>query len=278
MRQFFRNNGGLILLAAVLLTAVLALGGYIAGTNPLTVALEVLATPLRNASTMVTNWVQGQYDRAFQYESLLAENETLKQRVAELEEDAREGQEAVRENQRLEDLLGLAEERPELTYRDASVTRRSTSNWVSNLTIDRGSNSDVAVDDCVIDQYGNLVGVITEVGPNWALVTTILDPNLELGGRVVSSDENAILGGDFALMLEGLTKLSFLPEGVQLISGEQVTTSGLGGVYPAGLLVGSVRSVLTEADGISRYAQIQPAADIAGVQYVYVITDYGREG
>jgi len=84
--------------------------------------------------------------------------------------------------------------------------------------------------------------------------------------------------GDFTLMLEGLTKLSFLPVGAQLISGEQVTTSGLGGVYPPGLLIGSVVAVLTQEDGIGRYAKIQPAADIAGIQYVYVITDYGGEG
>ena len=278
MKQFFRNNGGLIVLIAVLLTALLALGGYIWGDNLLTGALEGLAAPLRNVSTAVATWAQGQYDRTFQYESLLAENKTLRHRVAELEKAARKGEDAARENQRLENLLGLAEERPELTYRDASVTRRSTSNWASNLTIDRGSNSNVAVDQCVIDEYGNLVGVVTEVGRNWALVSTILDPNIEMGGRVVSSDENAIVEGDFTLMLEGLTKLSFLPDGAQLISGEQVTTSGLGGVYPPGLLIGSVVAVLTQEDGIGRYAKIQPAADIAGIQYVYVITDYGGEG
>ena len=276
MKQFFRNNGGLIVVAAVLLAAVLALGSYILGFNPFANMLSVLATPFRAASAAVTEWTQNQYDRAFRYEELLAENEALRARVAELEQDAIAGQDAVRENERMRDLLGLAEERPELQYRDAAVVQRSTSNWNSNLTIDRGTASGVAVNNCVIDQYGHLIGVVTEADLNSSVVTTILDPTLELGGRVARTDESAIIEGDFTLMLEGLLRLSFLPEDAQLVSGDQVTTSGLGGVFPSGLVVGAVRTLRVEEDGISRYAELVPAADITGVQYVYVIVDYGE--
>ena len=90
------------------------------------------------------------------------------------------------------------------------------------------------------------------------------------------TDEDAILEGDFSLMLEGLLRLSFLSEEAQLVTGDQVTTSGLGGRYPAGLAVGTVRTLYVEEDGVSRYAQVEPAADINGVRYVYVIVDYGK--
>lgn len=274
MRRFFQNNGGLLLVAAVLLTAVVALGTQILGFNTLNNALEVLATPFRAASSAVSNWTQERYDRAFRYEELAAENEALRQRVAELELDAIAGQDAQRENERMKDLLGLAEERPELQYRDAAVVRRSSSNWYSNLTIDRGTLGGVEVNDCVIDQYGHLIGVVTEANPNSSLVTTILDPTLELGGRVARTDEDAILEGDFTLMLQGLLRLSFVSEQAKLVTGDQVTTSGLGGVYPRGLVVGSIRTLEVEEDGVSRYAQVEPAADIGGIQYVYVIVDY----
>lgn len=276
MKQFFRNNGGLLVVAAVLLAAVLALGAQILGFDPLTAALEVLATPFRAASSAVTNWTQERYDRAFRYEELAAENEALRQRVAELERDAIAGQDAQRENERMKDLLGLAEQRPELQYRDAAVVRRSSSNWSSDFTIDRGTLGDVEAGDCVIDQYGYLIGVVTEANPNSSLVTTILDPALELGGRIARTDEDAILEGDFTLMLEGLLRLSFVPEDAKLVTGDQVTTSGLGGVYPPGLVVGSVRTLYVEADGISRYAEVEPAGDVTGTQYVYVIVDYGE--
>ena len=276
MSRFFRNNGGLLVVAAVLLAAVLAVGAYILGYDPLTGVLEVLATPFRAASSAVTNWAEGQYDRAFRYEELQAENEALRQRVAELERDAIAGQDAQRENERMKNLLGLAEERPELQYRDAAVVRRASSNWTSDLTIDRGASGGVEAGDCVIDQYGHLIGVVTEANPNSSRVTTILDPDLELGGRVARTDEDAILEGDFTLMLEGLLRLAFVSEDAKLVTGDQVTTSGLGGVYPPGLVVGSVRTLYVEEDGISRYAQVEPAADINGAQYVYVIVDYGE--
>ena len=198
---------------------------------------------------------------------------TMQRALAELERDAIAGQDAVRENERMKDLLGLHEARPELQYRDAEVVRRSDSNWSSNLTLDRGTAGGVEVNDCVIDQYGYLIGVVTQADLNSCVVTTVLDPALEVGARVARTDEDAILEGDFTLMLDGLTRLSFLPEEAKLVTGDQVITSGLGGVYPSGLVVGAIRTLCVEEDGITRYAQVEPAADIGGVQYVYVIVD-----
>ena len=276
MKDFFRNNGGLLLLAAALLAGVVTVGAYILGYDPLSGALELLSTPFRAASASVTGWLQDRYDREFNYEQLAAENEALRQRVAELEKDAIAGQDAQRENERMKDLLGLAEQRPELQYRDAEVVRRSSSNWSSDLTIDRGVSSGVAVNDCVIDQYGHLVGVVTQADLNSSVVTTILDPTLKVGGRVARTDEDTLLEGDFTLMLEGMARLSYVPEEAKLVTGDQVITSGLGGMYPSGLVVGSIRSLVTEEDGITRYAQVEPAADIEEIRYVYVIVDYGE--
>ena len=278
MKRFFRDNGLLLVIIAALLAAVLAVGSSLLGADPLTNLAELVATPFRGISSAVANWTQERYDRTFRYDQMEQTNEELRHRVSELEELEREYQDAIREKERLEDLLGLAEERPEFTYEDAQVTRRTTSNWESNLTIDQGSADGVEVDDCVIDQYGNLVGIVTEVGSNWSLVATVLDPSVELGGRVARTDDDAILEGDFTLMLEGQLKLSYLPGDTQLVSGDQVITSGLGGVYPAGLVVGEITGLFTEADGVSRYAQVKPAADLDSVRYVYVITDFGAQG
>lgn len=277
MKRFFHNNGFLIVLAALLLAGLLALGASFFGVNPLANLGEVIATPFRNLSSAVAEWTQERYDRAFRYDELQAEVEALRRRLADMEQSAREGEDAVRELERLRDLLGLSNARPELVYADAQVTRRSASNWEYNLTLDVGTRDDVALNDCVIDQYGNLVGVVVEVGLNWSLVSTILDPDVEVGARIARTDDNAILEGDFALMLEGEVKLSYLPADTQLVSGDQVTTSGLGDIYPAGLMVGAIRTLYTAEDGLNRYAVVEPAADIENVRYVYVITDFGGE-
>lgn len=277
MKRFFHNNGFLIVLAALLLAGLLALGASFFGVNPLANLGEVIATPFRNLSSAVAEWTQERYDRAFRYDELQAEVEALRRRLADMEQSALEGEDAVRELERLRDLLGLSNARPELVYADAQVTRRSASNWEYNLTLDVGTRDDVALNDCVIDQYGNLVGVVVEVGLNWSLVSTILDPDVEVGARIARTDDNAILEGDFALMLEGEVKLSYLPADTQLVSGDQVITSGLGDIYPAGLMVGAIRTLYTAEDGLNRYAVVEPAADIENVRYVYVITDFGGE-
>ena len=90
MKQFLRNNGGLLVVAAVLLAGVLTVGAYILGFDPLSRALELLATPFRAASSAVTGWTQERYDRSFRYDELEAENETLRQRLAVAQSPHRE--------------------------------------------------------------------------------------------------------------------------------------------------------------------------------------------
>ena len=274
MKKFLRDNGFLLILIAVLLAGVIAVGSHILGVNPIASLINAIGTPIRAASSAITNWAQDRYDRIFQYEQMAEENEQLRQKIAELEDAARKGEDAVRELERLRDLLGLSNERPELVFLDAAVSRRSSTNWGSDLTLNKGSKDGVAVNDCVIDQYGNVIGIVTEVGLNWALTTTILDPTTEFGGRCPRVDEDAVLEGDFSLMLDGLVSMTYLPTDTRLVYGDRIVTSGLGGIYPAGLDVGTVLSFHTEADGISRTAVIQPSADIENVRYVYIITDF----
>ena len=126
----------------------------------------------------------------------------------------------------------------------------------------------------VVDEYWNLVGVVAEVGENWATVRTLVDSDTEMGGQLARTGGAAILEGDFALMGEGRLKLTYLPENSELIAGDLVTTSGRGGVYPAGLVAGHVEEVRTDASGMTRYAVIAPETDLAGLQQVFVITDF----
>ena len=192
----------------------------------------------------------------------------------ELEAQAREAEAALQENERLRNLLELQPKEWSCDKAAAMVTARSTSNWESTLTIGKGSAAGIAVDDCVVDEYWNLVGVVAEVGENWATVRTLVDSDTEMGGQLARTGGAAILEGDFALMGEGRLKLTYLPENSELIAGDLVTTSGRGGVYPAGLVAGHVEEVCTDASGMTRYAVIAPETDLDGLQQVFVITDF----
>lgn len=271
-----RNNGILILIIAVLLTAILAVfsalfGGY---ADPLANLWGVVTTPVRSAVSQFINWTEGVYNYSFRYEELEAENAELKKRIAELEAQATAGEAASRENEDLRELLGLREKRSDFVFESATVLSRSASNWESVLTISKGQIHDVAAGDCVIDATGALVGVVTEVGVNWSTVHTVIDPDIELGGLVARTDSAAIAGGDFALMATNQLKLSYLPENTQLIAGDLVLTSGLNGTYPSGLVIGSIAELRTEASGMSRYAVLDPRADLNGVKQVFVIKDF----
>ena len=273
MKDFFRHNGILILIAAILLALVTAVVSMLFGgvADPLSNLVGIVTTPVRNGITAVTNWAEEKYNDAFELEQMKEELAGLKQRNAELEAQAREAEAALQENERLRNLLELQPKEWSCDKAAAMVTARSTSNWESTLTIGKGSAAGIAVDDCVVDEYWNLVGVVAEVGENWATVRTLVDSDTEMGARTGGA---AILEGDFALMGEGRLKLTYLPENSELIAGDLVTTSGRGGVYPAGLVAGHVEEVRTDASGMTRYAVIAPETDLDGLQQGFVITDF----
>lgn len=274
MKEFLHKNGILILIIAVLLTAILAVCSAIMDMSPVSNLLGVLATPFRAGANAITSWVEDRYNYAFRYDDLVAENEALRTQLAELQKEITAAQDANRQNERFRDLIGLAERHKSFDFEDASITDRAISNWSFAITINKGSNVGIQEGNCVVDQYGNLVAVVTKVGLNWAEAATVADPSIELGARLPRTDEEAVLEGNFTLMLERKLKLAYLPEDCVPIAGDQVLTSGLGDRYPAGLLVGTVESLHNEDNGLARYAQVVPAADLEHVRYVYVIKGF----
>lgn len=262
-------------MAAVLALATFAVSRVLGGSaGPVSGALGAVLAPVRGGLSSLAGWVEDRYNYAFRYDELVQENEQLKLRLAELEENAREGADALEENERLRDLLGLAQRRQDLTLVSAYITARGASSWSSTLTLNQGSGGGVAAGNCVIDQYGNFVGVVDQVSESWCTILTVVDAEIEMGGVVGRTNSAAILEGDLALMGQGKLKLTYLPENTQLLSGDQVLTSGMGGVYPSGLVVGSIDEILTDASGMDRYAVLSPAAQLDELRQVFVITEF----
>jgi rod shape-determining protein MreC len=276
LKGFFRQNGILILAAALLLSAVTAAASSLMGgiSNPLTNVLGVLSTPIQGVVPSFAGWVEGIYNYSFEYQTLQEENEQLRKQVADLEAQAREGEAASKENERLRALLELREKRQDFVFESATVVSRSSTNWASTLTISKGSAQGVEAGDCVIDETGTLVGVVSEVGVTWSVLITVVDTGIETGALVSRTESAAIAEGDFALMGEGYLKLSYLPENTELLAGDVVVTSGKGGVYPSGLVIGSIESIHTDPSGMSRYAIVEPAARLDSVYEVFVIKQF----
>jgi rod shape-determining protein MreC len=275
MKRFFTKTGIWLLAGAALIAVVLCIISALgSGTSLLHNALGVIASPFRAAGSAVVEWVGGIGDHFASIEELQAENEALRQDNARLQEELRRASPAAEENKRFRELLDLRAQRSDLVFEAARITQRDVSNWSSTLVLNRGSRHGVAESDCAVDCYGNLVGVVTEVGLNWCRLTTILDTGSQLGAMVFRTEETAIAAGDLSLMTEGKLKLSYLPDSSTLIKGDLVVTSGLGGYYPSGLPIGSVEEVRTDDGGLARYAVLTPRCDPDALTDLYIITDF----
>ena len=275
MKRFFTKTGIWLLAGAALIAVVLCIISALgSGTSLLHNALGVIASPFRAAGSAVVEWVGGIGDHFASIEELQAETEALRQDNARLQEELRRASPAAEENKRFRELLDLRAQRSDLVFEAARITQRDVSNWSSTLVLNRGSRHGVAESDCAVDCYGNLVGVVTEVGLNWCRLTTILDTGSQLGAMVFRTEETAIAAGDLSLMTEGKLKLSYLPDSSTLIKGDLVVTSGLGGYYPSGLPIGSVEEVRTDDGGLARYAVLTPRCDPDALTDLYIITDF----
>ena len=248
MKRFFTKTGIWLLAAAATIAVVLCVVSALSsGTGLLHNALGVIASPFRAAGSAVAGWVGGISQRFEDVETLQQEND---------------------------ELLGLRQQRSDLVFEAARVTQRDVSNWASTLVLDRGSQHGVAIGDCAVDSAGNLVGVVTDVGLNWCRLSAVLDTDSQFGARVFRTGETAVAGGDLALMSEGRLRLQYLSDSANLIKGDVIVTSGLGGYYPAGLVIGTVESVQTDDGGLARYAVLSPKCDVAAIQEMFIITDF----
>lgn len=279
MKKFLRNNGIFILVVAVLLTAIIGIGSaFVPGlTAPAQRALGVLATPFRAAASFFVDRVEAAYDYAFHYQSMKSRVAELEEKVATMEEENRQAKSALEENDRLRDLLKLSKAHSDFTFVSANVTARSATSWSSTLTLSKGSADGITTQTCVVTATGELVGVVTETGANWSEVTTIIDPSISLGARISPSQDAAVLTSSLDYLSKGQCALSYLDTDAELSVGDTVLTSGLGGVYPAGLTIGTIAEEGTADSGMERYAAVTPAADLGELGEVFVITSFDVE-
>lgn len=275
MKDFFERHGLRLLAIAAAIAVVLSALSYFASTSSvLRNALGVAASPLRSAVYSVQTWFADKQRYYTDYTALLEENEALRQEIAELRQGERQAQLDREENALLRELMNLRKQRRDFVFESAKILEHSDTNWTSTLTLDRGTNCGIDVNDCVVSAEGYLVGVVSEVGVNWATVLTVIDTDTELGARIFRTSEVAVAEGDFTLMGQKRLKLSYLPPAASLLTGDYIVTSGLGGYYPSGLVIGTVSSVKTDDDGLAQYAVIAPMADFDALTEVFVIKEF----
>lgn len=276
MRNFLKHNGIWVLFAGAVIAVALALMSFFsASSSPLANLTGVLASPFRSAYTAVATWFNDKQAYYKDVTVLEEENAALKQAIAEMEETVRQAQADRDENKLLRELLDLRAQRRDLSdFEAAAITEHSVTNWASSLTLNKGTAHGVEAGDSVIDATGALVGVIDEAGYNWSTVLTTVDTDTSLGARVFRTKDLGLAQGDFSLMGENLLRLDYLPSDCELLSGDLVETSGLGGFFPSGLVIGYVQEVRLDDSGAASYAIVAPAVDFDELTEVFVIKSF----
>ena len=277
MKQFLKEHGLWILLATAVIAVELAVMSSFSNTSSfLSNAANTVASPFRAAYTSVATWFNDKQNYYRDTTALEEENAALRRQLAEMEAEIRQARNDREENARLRELLDLREQRRDLTsdLESATVTEHTVTNWTSSLTLNKGTQHGVEVDDCVIDETGALVGIVREVGSNWSIVLTLVDSDTSLGAQVFRTNDLGLVQGDFSLMEDCLLRMDYLPAECELLGGDLVVTSGLGGYYPSGLVIGSVEEVQMDDSGAASYAILTPAVDFDALVQVFVIKSF----
>ena len=273
MRHLFSTKLRIILVLAVLITAGLSVLSGLTSQSVPDLVIQGILTPFRAAGSALTDAAEKYYSYMFRYEALEAENEVLTARIAAMEDVARQADAVSRENERLRKALNFLSTHEDYVTVDAYIISWSSTDWSNTLTLNRGTNAGVDVNMCVITANGEVVGLVTEVGPNYSIVKTVLDSTLEISTNIATSGYNGMVKGGYISGNETLLRMDYLPSSSIIRNKDQVVTSG-STVYPRGLIVGSVVDAGFEETGVAKYALLEAAADIRSLEQVFIITEY----
>ena len=273
MRNLFNTKLKIIVILAVLLSAVLAVMAGLTNRSVPELMVQGVLAPFRAAGTALTKTAERYYSYMFRYEALEAENEALKASIAEMEDVARQADATARENTRLRNIIGLTETHEDYKLVDGYIIGWSSTDWSNTFTINRGSDSGIAENMCAITDNGEVVGLVTQVGPNFSVIKTVLDSTLEISATISTSGYNGMVSGGYISGNEKLLSMDYLPSSAIIRNKDQVVTSG-STVYPRGLILGHVVDAGFKETGVAKYAVLQPAAEISSLEQVFILTEF----
>lgn len=273
MKQLMTSRIRIVLVIALLLAVILAVVSALTGLSLPDMAVKGVLTPLRTGASKLTDKAEELYGYIFKYEALAAENEALKKELAAIENNARVADSVTRENERLRDLLNLKNANEDYQLVDGYIISWASNDWTSTFTINRGSNVGIQVGMCAVTANGELVGLVQEVGSNYAVIKSIMDSSLEISATISSSGYNGMVKGGYSEGLSDKLRMNYLPSSATIHINDQVVTTG-STVYPRGLIVGRVVDAGFADTGVAKYAILEPAADIDALEQVFIITEF----
>lgn len=272
MRNVVRNKY-IIILICVTLVIVLFSAFYNKDAEKVPFVentIGVILKPFQSAITYTVNGVGGFFKKFEDVAKLQEENKQLREEIDALNAELRKYEDYKIENERLTSLLELKTNNQSFNYVAAKVIARDYSGWYETVTINKGLKDGIKKYDAVVTSQG-LVGHITEVGEKYARIVTVVDSSSSVGAVVSRTKDIVMVDGDVKLMDEGKCKLSYAAKNSAVIEGDILETSGLGDIYPAGILIGKVSEITNKSS--ESLITVEPAVDFGKLSEVLVVTE-----
>lgn len=242
------------------------------GGGPLRFVANYTVIPMQKGISYVGRFMSDLSDNFKTLEEMKKENDELQTKVDELTIDNTRLRQEQYELERLRELYKLDENYSDYTKIGAHVIANNGSNWFNDFTIDKGSNDGIKK-DCNVLAGSGLVGIVTEVGSNYARVRSIIDDSSNISGMILSTSDTCIVRGDLKQMSDGRIRFEKLANNDNEIEvGEQVVTSHVSSRFLQGLFIGYISEVEVDSNNLTRSGYITPAVDFTKLQEVLVIT------
>ena len=232
-------------------------------------ACNSIVMPIQNGITYIKNKINGNTAFFADMNELQEQNKSLKEEKTKLEQSLREMEIIKAENTTLKEYLGLTEKYENFKSIPAYIISKEISNYSSIFIINVGTDDGVQTGMAVIADKG-LVGHVISATKSTAKVQTIIDSASNVSAKINTSNESISCKG--VLSSKNL-KATYIPNDAELISGDTVQTSGMGGIYPKGIHIGTVEKIVSTNNVLDRYLVIKPAVDFNTVETVLVIAD-----
>lgn len=270
-----------ILLLLTVICIMLLFAGYATGYagEPIRTICNYVFVPMQKGLDYVGESISINSDDTKTKEQLIAENKQLQEQIDELSTQLTNTRLQQSELDTLRQLYDLDQTYADYKTTGAHVIGKGTSNWFNTFTIDKGSKDGIKVDMNVIAGSG-LVGIVTDVGKNYAVVRAIIDDTSNVSGMILSNNDNCIVSGNLKSMTESnMITFSNLEDSEDKVStGDSVVTSNISDKYLPGLLIGYVTDITEDNNNLTKSGEITPVVDFKHLQDVLVIMQLKETG
>lgn len=262
----------MLIILLVLCLVLLGIERFTDFKGPLRFIANYTIVPMQKGISYTGMWMSDVSDNFETLKDMKKKNKELQDKVDELTVDNTRLRQEQYELERLRELYKLDENYSDYEKVGAHVVANNGSNWFSDFTIDKGSNDGIKV-NCNVMAGSGLVGIVTEVGPDYAHVRAIIDDASNVSAMILSTSDTCMVRGDLSLMSDGRLRFEKLANNDNVVEvGEQVVTSHVSNRFVQGLFIGYVSDIEVDSNNLTRSGYITPAVDFSKLQEVLVIT------